>query len=248
MRSFLFPLRCSRYALTHVRNRLNHLRADFISSSATAGSALVCGGAQQTFLYVSFMDPNLSYVNLNDSLLAGVAQHAVILGLRMRITCTRLKLRIKLAAAFMKCCCLALVLLLGLLWCVVEIHSQQTFPYVSFMGQTLANHSYVNLSLVGRYDNNTVQCHTDLVTCCSAVQGSYRGDWYFPNGDSLPIYGVIYERRQSQKVILNCGSTTPSSGIYRCNIPTDAVHDNDLRETVYVGLYASGGIANGHSK
>ena len=34
------------------------------------------------------------------------------------------------------------------------------------------------------------------------------------------------------------------SGIYRCDIPTVAVHDdNDLsvRETVYVGLYASGG-------
>ena len=42
---------------------------------------------------------------------------------------------------------------------------------------------------------------------------------------------------------------------YRCDIPTDAIHDdNDLsvRETVYVGLYASGGneyncIQLGHS-
>ena len=34
------------------------------------------------------------------------------------------------------------------------------------------------------------------------------------------------------------------SGIYRCDIPTVTVHDdNDLsvRETVYVGLYASAG-------
>ena len=35
------------------------------------------------------------------------------------------------------------------LWSLVEVHSQQTFPYVCFMNQTLANHSYVDLSLVG---------------------------------------------------------------------------------------------------
>ena len=43
---------------------------------------------------------------------------------------------------------LAVVVSLSLLWCLVEGNSQ-TFPYVSFMGQTLANHSYVDLSLVG---------------------------------------------------------------------------------------------------
>ena len=34
------------------------------------------------------------------------------------------------------------------------------------------------------------------------------------------------------------------SGIYHCDIPTAAVHndtDPSVRETVYVGLYASGG-------
>ena len=37
------------------------------------------------------------------------------------------------------------------------------------------------------------------------------------------------------------------SGIYRCEIPTNAVHDNNdisVRESVYVGLYATGGIMN----
>ena len=41
---------------------------------------------------------------------------------------------------------LAVLLLLGLFWSLVYC---QTFPYVSFMGQTLANHSYVDLSQVG---------------------------------------------------------------------------------------------------
>ncbi|CAI8028828.1 hypothetical protein GBAR_LOCUS16382, partial [Geodia barretti] len=36
-------------------------------------------------------------------------------------------------------------------WSVGEVYCQ-TFPYVSFMSQTLANHSYVDLSIVGRPD------------------------------------------------------------------------------------------------
>ena len=78
---------------------------------------------------------------------------------------------------------LAMVVSLSLLWSLVEVHSQ-TFPYVSFKGQTLANHSYVDFSLVG-YGGDSVQCHTDLTTCCSGNQGIHRGDWYFPNGDRL---------------------------------------------------------------
>ena len=82
----------------------------------------------------------------------------------------------------------------SLLGCVILslflslVHSQ-TFPYVSFMGQTLANHSYVDLSTVGREPDgsDSVQCHTDLSTCCSGVQGSHRGDWYFPIGTRLPF-------------------------------------------------------------
>ena len=59
-------------------------------------------------------------------------------------------------------------LLLLFLLSLVEVHCQQTFPYVSFMGQTLVNHSYVDLSTVGYSSDgsNRVQCHTDLSTCC----------------------------------------------------------------------------------
>ena len=133
---------------------------------------------------------------------------------------------------------LFLSLFLSLVYC-------QTFPYVSFRGKTLANHSCVNLSQVG--DLNwvvKVQCITDLTTCCSGAQGPYRGDWYFPT------YGDIYESRGSQRVDLrrNTNANSPTAGIYRCDIPTNAVHDDtdrSVRDTVYVGLYtASGGNAN----
>ena len=139
--------------------------------------------------------------------------------------------------------------LLFLLWCLVEVHSQ-TFPYVSFNSQTLVNHSYVDLSLVGDEvtGSDSVQCITDLEKCCSAVQGPHRGDWHFPGGTRLPIPGGgdIFEGRGAQRVDLRRRNNANSPvGIYHCDIATNAVHDDtdkSVRDTVYVGLYtASGG-------
>ena len=128
-------------------------------------------------------------------------------------------------------------------WSVAEVYCQ-AFPYVSFMGQTLANHSYVNLSLVGdHHSGESVECVTDLSTCCSNTQGVQRGDWYFPDGTRLPFSGDgdIYEQRGFQRVYLGRRNRPNSpSGIYRCDIPTNAVHDDtdtSVRDTVYVGLY-----------
>ena len=132
-------------------------------------------------------------------------------------------------------------------WSVGEVCSQ-TFPYVSFMGQTLANHSYVDLSLVGYdYDgSDSVQCHTDLGTCCSNTEGHHRGDWYFPTVTRLQFSGDVSEARSAQRVDLRRrNSATSPVGIYRCDVPTVAVHDdngyNSTKDTVYVGLYASSG-------
>ena len=140
---------------------------------------------------------------------------------------------------------LAVVVSISLLWSLVEVHSQ-TFPYVSFRGQNLANHSYVDLSLVG-YGGDSVQCHTDLTTCCSSGQGIHRGDWYFPNGTRLlPLpFANIYESREKKRVDLWHWSATSPTGMYYCDIATVDVHDNEItqltRKRVYVGLYANGG-------
>ena len=137
--------------------------------------------------------------------------------------------------------------LLSLLWSLVEVHSQTEYPYVSFMGENLSNNSYVDLTLVGEDDGdpgNTVRCHTDLHTCCGLAQGGHRGDWYFPDGDRLEM-SDIYVTNGSQRIILNRRNDANSpSGIFRCEIPTVAIQDDDdvlVRETVNVGLYASGG-------
>ena len=145
---------------------------------------------------------------------------------------------------------LAVLLLLGLFWSLA--HSQRV-PYVSFMGQTLANHSYVDISLVGRPDvpdgGEGVQCITDLATCCTSSDGSHRGDWHFPDGTRLPFNAPnvdTYETRVSQGVDIRrlYSDANSPTGIYRCDIPTNAIHDDSdisVRDTVYVGLYTGSG-------
>ena len=54
----------------------------------------------------------------------------------------------------------------------------------------------------------------------------------------------MYERRGAQRVDLRQTSATGPTGIYRCDITTEAVHDDtdiSVRATVYVGLYAGSG-------
>ena len=114
------------------------------------------------------------------------------------------------------------------------------------MEEILPNHSYVNLRLVGYATDGSdnVQCHTDLDSCCN--QGKHRAHWR-PPGSLLYNDGSIdiYESRVAQGVYLRRRNNADKpSGIYRCDIPTNAVQGDShtrVRETVYVGLYASGG-------
>ena len=125
----------------------------------------------------------------------------------------------------------------------------QTFPRLSF-GVNIAaipNHGYVDLGMVGTSYTNSVQCRTDLSTCCRSDRGIHRGKWYFPDGDLLQNSsgdGDVYEFESVMRHYLRCrNSATSPTGIYRCEIPTIASHDeNDTaRATVYVGLYTSEG-------
>lgn len=145
--------------------------------------------------------------------------------------------------------------LLWLLLSIVEVHSQDV-PYVSFMGNNLPNHSYIDLSQVGLTESNIVFCHTDLITCCSSYQGQHRGDWYSPDR-RLPFSSSnthIFQQRSNKKVEIkrrDGNDDSAVSGIYRCNIETNAVHREDAssissEETVFIGLYESGGIYNMH--
>ena len=97
--------------------------------------------------------------------------------------------------------------------------------------------------------SDSVQCHTDLRTCCRGDQGADSGDWFSPTSARLNFIGGrgdIYELRKAQQVHLHRRNSGKESGIYFCTIETNAVHSNNrsdttIRETVYVGLYHSGG-------
>ena len=123
-----------------------------------------------------------------------------------------------------------------LLWSHVAAYSQ-TAPYVTFMGVTLPNNSYVDANLVGARNRGGegVQCHTDLTTCCSRHQGMDLGDWYAPGSENrLPFENseAAYERRGNQMVTLYRGSNGIfQSGIYHCNISVTG--SGGGRETVY---------------
>ena len=98
----------------------------------------------------------------------------------------------------------------------------------------------MDLSLVGKADNgsDSVQCHTDLNTCCSSAQGPDRADWYFPSGNMLGFPGDpgdIFESRGAQRVDLRRRNNpdTPS-GIYHCTIETIAVNSDDSTDNTTI--------------
>ena len=132
-----------------------------------------------------------------------------------------------------------------LLWSHVAAYSQ-TAPYVTFMGVTLPNNSYVDANLVRARNRGGagVQCHTDLTTCCSRCQGMDLGDWYAPDSENrLPFENseAAYERRGNQMVTLYRGSNGSfQSGIYHCNISVKG--SGRGREIIYIGIYKTGGI------
>ena len=159
-------------------------------------------------------------------------------------------------------CGTAVSVLLFLLWSLVEVHSQiPPAPYLTFMGETLPDHSYVDLSALGEIDNEDhhVECHTDLTSCCGGPGHNDSGYWYSPNGDPLPGAAggsgaatnpiVLMRTLQVVRLIRGTGPGDVPSGLYRCIIETNADNDpdsnpspdNGIGETVYVGVYSTGG-------
>ena len=147
--------------------------------------------------------------------------------------------------------------LLFLLWSLVEVHSQ-TAPYLTFMGETLPNHSYVDLSALGELENEDdhVVCHSDLTSCCGGSGQNDRGYWYFPNGDVLPGAAgtsaadnpiVLMRTLLLVSLIRGTGPGDAPSGLYRCIIETNVINGQDKSpegitgETLYVGVYSTGG-------
>ena len=134
------------------------------------------------------------------------------------------------------------VLLVLCLLCDLEVDSQ-TFPRLTFGNDdVIPNHGYVDLGTMGTGFADSVQCRTDLSSCCTS---QHHGQWYYPDGQFVSSDTDIHEIQKSKRVDLRRrNNPTSPTGIYRCEIPTNAVNDDtdtSVRASVYVGLYTSAG-------
>ena len=102
----------------------------------------------------------------------------------------------------------------------------------SLRGTTYQNNSIVTLTDIGE-GNEALFCMTNL----TGVNGSVRGDWYFPNGTrvlSTPNNSEIYGNRGEMHMVVRMNSRGGGEeGIYHCEIP-DSVNVN---QTIYIGVY-----------
>lgn len=177
----------------------------------------------------------------------------VLLHIRVRGRCSLVAKRVNwpspCALLIMK---FLLCVLLYVCFAVAGISSQlqtRDVPYVHFMGVNLTNHSYVDVNNISNNEmEGSLECRTDLQTCCHQSDGGDSGDWFAPNGVVLPRGFIdptgLYFNRRSQSLKILYGRImghTPVSGIYQCTVETNAVNsaDNSARETVYVGIYNS---------
>ena len=140
----------------------------------------------------------------------------------------------------------------------VDCQVEPVAPYITFRGIVLQNHSYINFYRIRNSVIDGVQCHTDLTTCCNSSYGPHGGRWY-ATGRALDSYSsaqyysnALYQREFHQGLAILSDSRSwlsrYSNRLYRCDIDTNASTDggrNDTdvsrRESVYVGIYSSGG-------
>ena len=119
---------------------------------------------------------------------------------------------------------------LSTFWVAVAVCS---VPHVTFMGETLVNHSYVEIDRVRNSDggSNSIQCNSS---------SSDDTVWYFPNSTRLPYsnesHDGIYQHQVSSRVDIRLTTaSTPPIGMYYCETSTAGV--GNIKS--YVGLFNS---------
>ena len=118
---------------------------------------------------------------------------------------------------------------------------------LSLNGDFIPNHGYVVISDIGSTDGTALICNTNRVANLTSRIGRRihsGGDWFAPNGTRVGGRGTDdisgFDRNRGPMVVRLHRSTatgTPSEGIYYCVVEDDTF----INQTVYVGLYNSGG-------
>ena len=123
-----------------------------------------------------------------------------------------------------------------------------TVVYLSLNDDIIPNHGYVVISDIGSTDDTALICHTNRPATITGIGGSTNsgGDWFAPNGTTVDfgsnsnVPGLRRSRGPMMvRLLRNIATDPPSEGIYLIHC---LVEDDTLTEqTVYVGLYNSGG-------
>ena len=109
----------------------------------------------------------------------------------------------------------------------------------------IPNHGYVMISDIGSTGGTALICNTNRINNISNPNGpNSGGDWHAPDGTIVGDLGSDnvpgFERNRGPMVVRlhrNTATDPPSEGIYYCVVEDDTF----TNQTVYVGLYNSGG-------
>ena len=120
--------------------------------------------------------------------------------------------------------------------------------YLTLNDVYIPNHGYVMISDIGSTDDTALICHTNrfgnLTTTPGSTYFTSGGDWFAPDGTTVGnrgsdhVPGFVRNRHPMMVIMLRrTASDPPSEGIYYCVVEDDTF----INQTVYVGLYNSGG-------
>ena len=119
--------------------------------------------------------------------------------------------------------------------------------YLSLNDDIIPNHGYVVISVIGSTDDTALICHTNRPATITGIGSSTNsgGDWVAPNGMAVGFGNIhasvpAFIRRRGPmmvRLLRNTATDPPSEGIYHCLVEDDTLTE----QTVYVGLYNSGG-------
>ena len=116
-----------------------------------------------------------------------------------------------------------------------------TGVYLSMNDDIIPNHGYVVISDIGSTDDTALICHTNRPATLNNNADS-GGNWFGPDETRVDGHDVPGFRRNRGPMMVRLllrktATDPPSEGIYHCLVEDDTLTE----QTVYVGLYNSGG-------
>ena len=126
---------------------------------------------------------------------------------------------------------------------MVIVQPHCTGVYLSLNDTIIPNHGYVVISDIGSTDDTALICHTNRPVIVNRDNTKSGGEWVAPNAKEVNPGGTaVPGLRRTRgpmmvRLLRNTTTGTPSEGIYHCLVEDDTLTE----QTVYVGLYNSGG-------